>query len=132
MRGQPLALWFDSKYSDTYSTKILDHNYLQFRRKKNFPHFFNITSMGGKINFKKSFDPSLISFFSEFRLKFGKNKGMILGKFQSGARPGTWSNRQLKLRCKSIIKVCKNKVKTISKFSSFIHYVIRYFYSLRP
>jgi hypothetical protein len=34
-----------------------------------------------------------------------KNKKMILGKFQSGARPGTWSNRQLKIRCKSAIKV---------------------------
>ena len=36
---------------------------------------------------------------------------MILGKFESGARPGTWSNRLLKFRCKSIIKECKNEVK---------------------
>jgi hypothetical protein len=27
-------------------------------------------------------------------------------KFESGARPGTWSNRLLKFRCKSIIKEC--------------------------
>jgi hypothetical protein len=52
---------------------------------------------------------------------------MILGKFENGARSGTWSNRQLKFRCKSIIKECKNKVKTISKFSSFIHYVLGLF-----
>ncbi len=46
---------------------------------------------------------------------------MILGKFESGAKPQIWSNRQLKFRCKSIINSYKNKVKTISKFSSFIH-----------
>jgi hypothetical protein len=34
---------------------------------------------------------------------------MTLGKFESGARPGTWSNRQLKFRRKSIIKESKNK-----------------------
>jgi hypothetical protein len=73
VRGQgPLTLWFDGKYIDTSSTKILDLSYFRFRRKKIFPHFFNITSMGEK----------LIS-------KINKNKGMILGKFQSGARPGT-------------------------------------------
>ncbi len=52
---------------------------------------------------------------------------MILGKFESGARPGTWSNRQFKFRCKSIINLCKNKVKTISKISSFIHCVLGLF-----
>ncbi len=52
---------------------------------------------------------------------------MILGKFESGSRCGTWSNQQLKFRCKSIINSCKNKVKTISKFSSFIHYFLGLF-----
>ncbi len=51
---------------------------------------------------------------------------MILEKFENGVRPGTWSNRQLKFRCKSIINSCKNKVKKISKFS-FIHYVLELF-----
>jgi hypothetical protein len=69
----------------------------------------------------------LISFFSGFCSKIGKNKEMILGKFESGARPGTWSNRQLKFRYKSIINSCKNKVKTVSKFSSFIHCVLGLF-----
>jgi hypothetical protein len=50
---------------------------------------------------------------------------MILGKFQSGARPGTWSNRQLKFRYKSVIKECKNKVKTDS-FKIFFIYKLRY------
>jgi hypothetical protein len=50
---------------------------------------------------------------------------MILGKFQSGARPGTWSNRQLKFRCKSVIKECKNKVKT-DNFKIFFIYKLRY------
>jgi hypothetical protein len=31
----------------------------------------------------------LISFFSGFRSKINKNKGMILEKFESGARPKT-------------------------------------------
>ena len=60
-----------------------------------------------------------------FRSKIGKNKEMILGKFESGARPGTWSNRQLKFRCKSIIKECKNKVKT-DNFKIFFIYKLRY------
>jgi hypothetical protein len=37
------------------------------------------------MNFKKS-----LTSFSGFRLKIGKNNEMILGKFQSGARLGTW------------------------------------------
>jgi len=50
---------------------------------------------------------------------------MILGKFQSEARPGTWWNRQLKFRCKSIIKERKNKVKT-ENFKTFFIYIPRY------
>jgi hypothetical protein len=48
---------------------------------------------------------------------------MILGKFQSGARPGTWRNRQLKFRCKSIIKERENKVKT-ENFKIFFIYTL--------
>jgi hypothetical protein len=48
---------------------------------------------------------------------------MILGKFQSGTRPGTWWNRQLKFRCKNIIKECKNKVKT-DNFKVFFVYTL--------
>jgi hypothetical protein len=44
---------------------------------------------------------------------------VILGKFESGTRPGTWSNRQLKFGCKSIIKECKNKVD--SEFENFLY-----------
>jgi hypothetical protein len=48
---------------------------------------------------------------------------MILGKFESGARPGTWSNRQLNFQCKSIIKEYKNKVKT-ENFKVFFIYTL--------
>jgi hypothetical protein len=48
---------------------------------------------------------------------------MILGKFKSGARPGTWSNRLLKFRCKSIIKECKNEVKN-ENFKIFFIYIL--------
>jgi hypothetical protein len=65
-----------------------------------------------------------ISFFAGFRSKIDKNKEMIFEKFQSRARPGTWWNRQLKFRCKSIIKECKNKVKTWN-FKTFFIYTLR-------
>ncbi len=48
--------------------------------------------MGEKFTSKNRLTSALISFFSEFRSKIGKNKEMILGKFESGSRPGTWSN----------------------------------------
>jgi hypothetical protein len=79
--------------------------------------------MGEKLISKNHLTPALISFFSGFRSKINKNNGMILGKFESGARPGTWSNRQLKFRCKSIIKECKNKVKTLN-FKFFFIYTL--------
>jgi hypothetical protein len=46
--------------------------------------------MGEKLITKNHLTPPLISFFSEFHSKKCKNKEMILGKFQVGARPGTW------------------------------------------
>jgi hypothetical protein len=73
---------------------------------------------------------ALISFFSKFRSKVDKNKEMILGKFESGARPGTWSNLKigkLKFRCKCIIKEGKNKVKIDNFKISFIHCVLGLF-----
>jgi hypothetical protein len=45
--------------------------------------------MGEKLISKNHSTPPLISFFSGFRSKIGNNKEIILGKFQSGARPGT-------------------------------------------
>ncbi len=124
MRGQGrLTLWFDGKYIDTSSNKISYLSYFRFRRKKNFRHFFNITSMGEKLIPENHLTPALISSFLGFRLKIGKNKEMILGKFESGARPGTWWSRQLKFRCKSIINSCKNKVKT-SNFKIFFIYTL--------
>jgi hypothetical protein len=45
--------------------------------------------MREKLILKNHLTPALISFFSEFRSKINKNKGMILGKFESGSRPGT-------------------------------------------
>ncbi len=68
--------------------------------------------MGEKLISKNHLTPAPPPFLSRFCSKINKNKGMIFGKFQSGARPGTWGNRQLKYRCKSIIKECKNSVKT--------------------
>jgi hypothetical protein len=44
--------------------------------------------MGEKLISKNHLPLPLISFFSGFRSKIAKNKEMILGKFQSGARPG--------------------------------------------
>jgi hypothetical protein len=45
MRGKgPLTLYFDSKYSDTSLTKLLDFCHFRFGRKKNFLNFFNIRS----------------------------------------------------------------------------------------
>jgi hypothetical protein len=60
---------------------------------------------------------------------------MILGKFEAGQDLEQWSNRQFKFRCKSIIKEYENEVKTdkdwqrltISKFCSFIPYVLGLF-----
>jgi hypothetical protein len=122
VRGHwPLRLWFDGEYSDTCSTKILDFSYFRFRRKKIFPHFFNITSIGEKLISKNHLTLALISFFSGFRSKISKNKEMIWGKFQSRARPGTWSNRQLKFWCKIIIKECKNEIKTENFKTIFIY-----------
>jgi hypothetical protein len=46
--------------------------------------------MGEKLISKNHLTPPLIIFFSDFRSKINKNQGMILEKFQSGARPGTW------------------------------------------
>jgi len=46
--------------------------------------------MGEKLISKNDLTVARISFFLGFRSKIGKNKEMILGKFQSGARPGTW------------------------------------------
>jgi hypothetical protein len=45
--------------------------------------------MGEKLISKNNLTP-LPSFLSRFRSKINKNHGMILGKFQSGLRPGTW------------------------------------------
>jgi hypothetical protein len=90
VRGQgPLTLWFDGKYIDTSLTKILDLSYFRFRRKEFFHHFFNITSMGEKLISENHLTPAPFSFLSKFRSKINKNKGVILGKLQSGARPGT-------------------------------------------
>jgi hypothetical protein len=44
--------------------------------------------MGEKLLSKNHLTPVPPPFF-EILLKINKNKGMILGKFQSGARPGT-------------------------------------------
>jgi hypothetical protein len=44
--------------------------------------------MGEKLISKNDLTPARISFFSGLRSKI-KNKGMILGKFESGARPET-------------------------------------------
>ncbi len=55
----PFTLWFDGKYINTSSTKILDLSCFWFRRKKIFSSFFNITSVGEKLI---SNCPSLISF----------------------------------------------------------------------
>jgi hypothetical protein len=44
--------------------------------------------MGEKLISKNDLTPTRISFFSGFRSKINKNKGMILEKFESGARPG--------------------------------------------
>jgi hypothetical protein len=79
--------------------------------------------MGEKLISKNHLTPPLISFFSEFRSKINKNNRMVLRKFQSGARPGTWLNRQLKFRCKSVIKECKNKVKA-DNFKIFFNYTL--------
>jgi hypothetical protein len=45
--------------------------------------------MGEKLISKNHLTPASDCFFSGFRSKIGKNKEMILGKFQSGSRPGT-------------------------------------------
>jgi hypothetical protein len=45
--------------------------------------------MGEKLISKNHLTPAPTSFSLKFRLKINKNQGMILGKFQSGARPGT-------------------------------------------
>ncbi len=97
MRGQgPLTLWFDGKFSNTTLTKILDLICFRFRRKKIFPHFFNITSMGKKLISKDHLTPAPPPFPLRFRLKVDKNQAMILGMFQSGSRPGTWCSRWFK------------------------------------
>ncbi len=64
--------------------------------KKFLPHFFNIASMGKKLISKNHLTPPPPPFLLRFRLKINKNQGMILGKFQSGSRPGTWCSRGLK------------------------------------
>jgi hypothetical protein len=45
--------------------------------------------MGEKLVSKNHLTPTPDFSFSEFRSKIGKNKKMILGKFQNGARPRT-------------------------------------------
>jgi hypothetical protein len=45
--------------------------------------------MEQKLISKNDLTAARISFFSEFRSKIGKNKEVILGKFESGPRPGT-------------------------------------------
>jgi hypothetical protein len=88
VRGQgPLTLWFDGKYIDTSSTKIATSGSRE--EKKNFPRYFNITSMGEKLISKNHLNPAPTPFLLRFRLEINKNQGMILGKFKSGARPGT-------------------------------------------
>ncbi len=52
--------------------------------------------MGKKLNSKNDLTPAPTANLSSFRSKINKNKGMILGKFRSGARPGTRFNRLLK------------------------------------
>jgi hypothetical protein len=45
--------------------------------------------MGEKLISKNHLTPTLISFFSGLSSKINKDWGIILGKFQSGSRPGT-------------------------------------------
>jgi hypothetical protein len=45
--------------------------------------------MGEKLISENHLTPAPFSFLSKFRSKINKNKGVILGKLQSGARPGT-------------------------------------------
>ncbi len=81
MLGQgPLTLWFDDKYIDTSSTKILDLSYFRFRRKKTFPHFFNITSMGEKLISKNHLTPAPTSFSFEVSLNNQQKSGNDFGK----------------------------------------------------
>jgi hypothetical protein len=59
---------------------------LPVSEKKILPHFFSITSVGKKLILKNHLTPAP-TFSFEVMLKY---QGMILGKFESGARPGTW------------------------------------------
>jgi hypothetical protein len=79
--------------------------------------------MGKKLISKNHLTPAPPHFLLKFCLKSNKNQGTILEKFESGARPGTWSNRLLKFRCKSIIKECKNEVKN-DNFKIFFIYTL--------
>jgi hypothetical protein len=45
--------------------------------------------MGEKLISKNHLTPAPPPFLLRFRSKINKNKGMILGKFESGARPRT-------------------------------------------
>ncbi len=81
--------------------------------------------MGKKLNSKNHLTPAPppIANLSSFGSKINKNKGMILGKFRSEARPGTRLNRLLKFQWKSIIKECENGIK-ISNFKIFFIYTL--------
>jgi hypothetical protein len=49
--------------------------------------------MGKKLISKNHLTPRPTSFSYDVSLKNKKNHGVILGKFQSGSRPGTWCSR---------------------------------------
>jgi hypothetical protein len=49
--------------------------------------------MGEKLISKNDLTPAPPPFLLRFRLKINKNQEMILGKFQSGSRPGTLCSR---------------------------------------
>jgi hypothetical protein len=50
--------------------------------KKNFSHFFNITSMGEKLISKNHLTPPPPPFLSTLRSKINKNQGMIFESFK--------------------------------------------------
>jgi hypothetical protein len=134
VRGRGLlTLWWDGKYIDASSTKILDLSYFRFRRKNIFPHFFNITSMVEKLISKNDLTPTPTSFSFEVSLKNQQKLRNHFGKVWEWGK--TWNIVKLTIEVliKSIIKECEKVLRLrISKFSSFIHYIVGYFNTFEP